>query len=199
MTRHRATRGEIDGVAFPIDPYLNPWIEKAALTSQRAELDDKTFNREVRGIFEPIGDVVFHAWRWAESLRDPWAGLVDVTRAITAKLLGRAVDDLIGMDFQLSPHMAATAIRLYWHPSWAPGEYIAIVVDEWLVENADEDDLLDEIEATERYKGPAPVDQPADQVERHAGVCYSGATAAIVADASAWFQDSTHQIGRAHV
>lgn len=191
---HRATRGEIDGVAFTVDPFRNPWIVLAGLLSQRAELDDKTFNREVRGIFEAIGDVVFHAWRWAESLRDPWSELVDVTREITGRLLGKAVDDLIGMDFQLTPHMAATAIRLYRDPKGDPTEYLAFVVDEWLIENGDEDDLLDAIEATDRWKAPAV--NAGDEPIRHVGSKYAAAGVAIVADASAWFQDSAHHRGQ---
>jgi hypothetical protein len=190
----RATRAEIDGVAFQVDPFKNPWIVLASLTSQRAELDDKTFNREVRGLFEPIGDVVFHAWRWAESLRDPWAALVDVTRELTARLLGKAVDELIGMDFQLTPHMAATAVRLYRDPDGDPLEFYAFVVDEWLIENGDEDDLLDAIEATDRWKAPAV--KAGEEPVRHTGQKYAAAGVAIVADASAWFQDSAHHRGQ---
>jgi hypothetical protein len=62
---HRATRGELDGVAFQLDPLRNPWIKVEALLALKKEVDDKTFNREVRGLFEPIGNLVMYTWRTA--------------------------------------------------------------------------------------------------------------------------------------
>lgn len=73
-----------------------------------ADLNDPiTFAREVEGKMMPIGDIVFHSWSDAESVRDPPAHFVDVTAEVTKRVLGKAAGYVVGMDFQRTPHMAA--------------------------------------------------------------------------------------------
>jgi hypothetical protein len=49
-----------------------------------------TFAREVEGKMTSIGDIVFHSWSDAESVKDPPAHFVDVTAEVTKRALGKA-------------------------------------------------------------------------------------------------------------
>ncbi len=56
-----------------------------------ADLNDPiTFAREVEGKMTPIGDIVFHSWSDAESVREPPAHFLDVTAETTKRVLGKA-------------------------------------------------------------------------------------------------------------
>lgn len=186
---HLATRGAADGVAFQLDNLKNPWIVLATLLSLRKEIATKDFNREVRGIFEAFGDVVMHAWRRIDHHRDPWPGLIDVTREVTARVLGRAVDFVLGLDFQVEPFMAATAHKLFRNPDAPAGtdDYLNWIIDEFVVEHSDEDGLLDEIESTPQWRADG---------QRLEAECYTAARCAVVMDASGWHQDSGHNRGQ---
>lgn len=185
---------EIDGVAFELDPRKNPFVDFAALASMAGEVDEKTFARDVLGLFAPIGDVVMHAWSDRESWRDPPPNLVDVTAEVTARLLGRAAGYVVGADFQKTPHMAAVVYKLFRDPAH-PAEVIAWVVDEVIVANADENDLIDALEGLGRWTPAGRLDDdtyrgwalPTDAAPVHC---------AVVADASGWWQDGAHTKGR---
>lgn len=190
-----AVAGQVDAVALDFRPRENPWIDYGALSSMAHEVDERTFRREIEGEFMPIGDVVFYAWSDRENWKDPPAGLVDVTARVTREHFGRAAGYLVGMDFQLSPHMAARVLKLFEDPL-QPGLVLPWVVDEVTPENADEFDLLDDLEqlgrwtpegrAADTYRGwVEPDDDPANPVH-----------CAVVMDASAWFQDGAHTKGR---
>lgn len=185
---------EIDGVAFDLDPRENPFIDFAALASMAAEVDEKTFARDVLGLFAPIGDVVMHAWSDIESFKDPPPGLVDITAEVTRKVLGHAAGYVVGADFQKTPHMAAVVYKLFRDPAY-PTEVIAWVVDEAVVAQADESDLIDTLEAMGRWTPDGRLDDdtyrgwalPTDAAPVHC---------AVVADASGWWQDGAHTKGR---
>jgi hypothetical protein len=99
------------------------------------------------------------------------------------------------MDFQKTPHMVAVIFKLFTDPtSEDPNEVIPWVVDEVVVEDANEDDLVNGLEALPRYKHGAARD-PDD--------CYHGKErgsydpekpehCAIVMDASGFWQDGEH-------
>jgi len=193
----RAQAGKIACEVFDFDPSKNPWIEYAVLESLRDEVDELTFRREVLGHFVPIGDVVFHAWLDSETWRDPTADLVDVTVDFTRRHLGRAFGYIVGADFQKTPHMAAAVIKAFADPALPEAEPTLWIVDEVVVENADEDDLVDALEAQRRwtpqgrieegYRGWALPDD--DDPEQPVHCC-------VIADASGWFQDGAHTKGR---
>lgn len=188
--------GEIEGVAFELDPRRNPWVDFAALASMAAEVDEKTFARDVLGLFAPIGDVVMHAWNDRDHLLDPPANLVDITAEVTRRVLGRAAGYVVGCDFQKQPHMVAVVYKFFRDPA-QPGEVIAWVVDEVVVSNADENDLIDALEALGRW---TPSGRLADDGYR--GWIADGDSkdapvhCAVVADASGWWQDGAHTKGR---
>lgn len=202
----KAKKGEIDSVAFQLDPRRNPWINFAALEAMGGEIDEKTFQRDVLGLFPPIGDVVFHSWDDFESWKDPTADLVDITAMMTRQLLGRAAGDIVGMDFQKMPAMVGAVLRFYRDPKDPEGTPLLWVVDEAFAEDSDEDGLLDILEAIPRYEiGDGPPDKRVR--ERGPLRTYRGWTvpedspssprhAVVVMDASGFFQDGAHTKGR---
>lgn len=167
----KAKAGEIDGVAFQLDPELNPFINQASFISAAKEFDGRTADRELRGLRAPPGDVVMFEWRDAIHWADPAPDLVDITTEVLKKELGRALPRLVGADFQWTPHMAARGMRLFRDPDG--GAPLLWVVDEADVKGT-EYALIDELER-QRYV--------AEQT-------------AVVMDASGWTQDGQHNVGK---
>jgi len=188
--------GKIESACFELTYANNPWVEGRTLESLRAEVDEVTYAREVEGKMMPIGDVVFHAWSDSESWRDPEPHWEDITAEFTKRHLGAAFGYLVLCDFQLTPAMVATIAKVFRDPT-APEDEHFCIVDEVVVEKADESDLIDELESTGRW---TPRGRMADD-------CYRGwrvdddrpdapVHCAVIMDASAWFQDGAHTRGR---
>lgn len=196
----RAKKGEVAAVVFQLDPRRNPWIVFEALAAMAGETDDKTFERDVLGLFPPIGDVVFHAWDDFENWKDPPSNLIDITAELTARLLGRGAGDVVGQDFQKMPAMIGIVFRVYRDPDDPAGVPLLWVVDEAIADKADEDELLDLLESIPRYElGDAePAKRPARRGYR--GWPESGdktpSHAAVVMDASGFYQAGDHAKGR---
>lgn len=189
----KAVAKKIKAATFKLTAASNPFVEVQSLQDMADEVDPHTYRREVLGEFVPIGDTVMHQWS-EESVRSPGPHLVDVTAELTRAQLGRAAGYVIGMDFQAQPHMAAAVFKFFRDP--ADDEVIPWVVDEAIVEDADENDLIDALEGLERW-----------DLEGRAEVGYRGwldagdskespLHAACVIDASAWWQDGAHSKGR---
>lgn len=184
-------------IAFHMTGRTNPFVTAESLLDMADEVDEETMRREVDGDFGiPIGDVALHAWSDAETIKDePPARYIDVTARETKRELGRAAGYVVGMDFQRSPHMVAVVMKLFTDPeSEAPDEVIPFVVDDVVIENANEDELIDGLEMTPRYKHGESRD-PED--------CYHGRErgtydpiapihCAVVMDASGFWQDGDH-------
>jgi hypothetical protein len=191
---------EIDSTVFEMDPRKNPWINYAALASMAKETDEKTFQRDVLGLFPPIGDAVFHAWDERENWRDPTPDLVDVTAEVSRRELSHTAGDLIGQDFQKMPAMVGIVHRVFRD---ANGVEFLWVVDEAVVDEADENDLIDALESMPRWRlgDPSPDKrdpnrptyrgwkEPADQRDKPSH-------SACVIDASGFFQDGEHKVNR---
>lgn len=180
-----AKSGSVDAEVFELDPEKNPLINYDALVSIAKEVDEKTYARDVLGLFPPIGDIVFHAWSDRESVREVPTGWVDCTASFTKRTLGREAAFVVGIDLQQTPHMAAAVCKFFHDPTDPVEDPIPVVVDEVVVEDADEDDLIDGLEAA----GYAGRIDPDDETSA-ARLC------AVVMDASAWWQDGAHQKGK---
>ena len=189
----RARKAKI--IAFHMTGKTNPFVQAESLDDMADEVDDLTLRRERDGEFVPIGDVVMHAWSDSASMKDPPAHLIDVTARETKRELGRAAGYVVGMDFQKTPHMVGVIFKLFTDPqSEVPDEVIPWVVDEVVVDDANEDDLVNALEALPRYKHGA---------ERDPDDCYHGKErgsydpenpehCAVVMDASGFWQDGEH-------
>lgn len=177
-----AKAGSIEGEVFELDPRENPTINYQGLASIALEVDQKSFDRDVLGLFPPIGDIVFEQWDPRESVREIPPGWVNVTREVTRKHFGRAFPKVIGIDLQLSPHMCAAVLEWWRCPT--TGDDIPWVVDEVVCPEADEGELIDELEAKGYHGGTLG---EGDDPEMHS---------VVVMDASAWWQDGAHHKGK---
>ena len=175
-------RGERKAEAFFFDYEKNYHIEDQSLRDLALEMDEHTFRREIRGEFVPIGDVVFHAWSDRYSRRAVPDHFIDVTREASRRLLGRAVDTIVGADFDKVPHLAAAVCRLYRDPDDPDATPLLWVIAEAVVELSDEDGLCDALEAL-------PGDQPGQPlIDRKRTI--------IIADASGGWQDTERTRGK---
>lgn len=179
-------KGAMDGVLFEFNPEENPWVEMQALYSMQAEVDEVTYDRDVLGLSRPIGDVVFHAWQDRFSKRPVPLGFVDITEEFTREKLGRPFPFVVGMDFQLTPHMAAAVLKFFRDPEDPTQDVLTWVVGEVVVPNANEDELVTALECADRWTPVGYVD----------GAGYTGDECAVVMDASGWFQDGEHTKGK---
>jgi hypothetical protein len=194
--RARAKKNFVE--LFEISPELNPWVERQALKDFEADANDPiAYAREIEGKMTPIGDIVFHSWS-SENIQDPPEHYIDVTAEVTKRVLGRAAGYVVGMDFQRDPHNAAAVLKFFRDPEAPdPTRIIPWVVDEVVLDDSDEYQLLDALEAKQRWqRGGAregqgyrgwiePDDDKATPVH-----------CAVVMDASAWWQDSAHAKGK---
>lgn len=191
-----AASATIDAVAFDFDPRANPWIDQDVLLSLAKEEDEKTYQREVLGLFTPIGDVVFHAWSDRDSLRDPPADFIDVTADVTKRELGRAAGYVVGLDFQQTPAMVGIVCKFFVDPADVEREPLLWIVDEVVVEQADEQDLLDELECLGRWTPTRRLEEGYRGWREEGDTDAAPAHCAGVLDASAWWQDGAHSRGR---
>ena len=176
-------RGVRKAEAFFFDFEKNYHVEDQSLRDLAHEMDEQTYRREIRGEFVPIGNVVFHAWNDQFSRRAVPAHFVDVTRAESRRLLGRAVDTIIGADFDKVPHLAAAVCRLYRDPGDPDGPVLLWVIAEAVVELSDEDGLCDALEALPGQPGGG-----ARLIVKK--------TAVVIADASGAWQDTERTRGK---
>lgn len=183
--------------AFHITGKHNPFVTQEALESMREELDEVSARKEIDGeMGVPIGDVVWHAFSATQSVREVPSHFIDVTSEIVKKRMGWSAGYLIGMDFQLDPAMCAAVIKLYRDPDDPSGEILVWVVDEVVIEKADEYDLLDALEGRPSWTINGPDEDD----------CYRGWSlpedkdnprmCVVIMDASGFFQDGAHNRGR---
>ncbi len=191
-----AASATIDAVAFDFDPRGNPWIDQDVLLSLAKEEDEKTYQREVLGLFTPIGDVVFHAWSDRDSLRDPPLDFIDVTADVTKRELGRAAGYVVGLDFQQTPAMVGIVCKFFVDPADVEREPLLWIVDEVVAERADEQDLLDELERLGRWTPTRRLEEGYRGWREEGDAAESPVHCAGVLDASAWWQDGAHSRGR---
>lgn len=168
----RARAGKIDGVVHEFSSDSNPTIDRRAVTSLAKEMASRDYLIDVEGQFLPDIDSVMHAMS-DDNVR-PTPEMGDVTRAFLKRHFGREFDFWIGSDFQTLPHQVAIVEKAFAAPGCPCGDDHSWTVDEVLVENATEDDLIDELER----RG------------------YRGDRCAVIADASGEYQGSERKAGK---
>ncbi len=201
----RGRAGKIKAEVFKMTAASQPFVEAKSLQDMQDENDEPTFRREVLGEFVPIGDIVFHAWSDSESVLDVPGHWVDVTQEVTKRHFGRPFDYVIGMDFQKTPHMVAAPMKLFRDPAdeidpkAIDANVIAVIVDEVIVEDADEHDLVDALEGRrlEVMEGRVELRPPVTPggpmvIVRVAGEGYDPDRCVVVMDASGFGQDGAH-------
>lgn len=174
------------------DPDKNPVVDQQALDDMASDLTEEEYRRDRKGEFIPVGDLVWHAWsskynvRPAGELQERTAkvqplALPNITRQFTKLHLGREFDHVIGMDFQLVPHMAAVVAEFFQNPDDPKDPFMWST--DCLKFGDDEGDLGTEIEFAEAL------------IE----MGYDPERTAVIADASGWWQDAERTKGRGSV
>lgn len=128
----KAERGDLlFAKAFFFDPEQNPHIDQDALRALAQKYDEHTYNVQIRGMFLLTPDTVLHAWnRRDNELAMPALG--ECTAAFTKYFEGVALDDIVAVDVQSYPWIAAVRFRAFRNPLapddmtqaylWAVGE-----------------------------------------------------------------------------
>lgn len=176
----------------------NPFVSAESLADMRKELDDVSARREVDGEMGiAIGDVVWHGFSATESVRAVPPNFIDVTAEVTRREFGGAGGYIVGMDFQLTPAMVAVIFKIFVDPDDESRELLLWVVDEIVLDKADEYQLCDALESqhrwtregshpTETYRGWSVPEEDRDEPRR----------CVVVMDASGFFQDGAHNKGK---
>lgn len=152
VTRSKA--GQTDEVVFEIDPRQNPHVDHEALEQLADIMDDRTYKREILGLFLHREDIVMFGFLPSskignvrpEGTDEQGRPLENVTRAFTERRLGHACDQVHGLDFQLGPYMAAATARFYRDPEDPAGDPLCWFVDDLEVPQATEGDLVAALE-----------------------------------------------------
>lgn len=130
------------GRVFKFDPRENPHVKREQLLAIAQETDKRTFQIEVLGESLPPSNAVYHAFSGIKNV-DALPEFGDITEGFAALCgLGAGVKDMVGLDFQRSPHMAAALARAHENPQdeTRPLLYYRKAL---LVEHGDEYDLSD--------------------------------------------------------
>jgi hypothetical protein len=183
----------------------NPFVDQEAGKAMAAEYTSKRdYERDLEGKPVPPETQVLHSWSDVESVLarvpETW---IDVTRDATARELGRPADYVVGMDFQADPHMPASVIKFFHDPERPlpkvvkEGEkpepdLIAVVVDEVVVDKADEEMLVDALEG----QRPELVEGRWTREGRVEGEGYDPDACGVVMDATGFTQAGDHKAGR---
>lgn len=131
-----------NSIVFQFDPRNNPFIKQEQLLALAGEMDKRSYRIEVLGEVLQPSNAVMHAFSPIENV-DYVPDFGDCTTSFAERCgLGSGVLDMVGLDFQASPHMAASLARAYMNPK---DEKRALLYYRkcLLVEMGDEYDLSD--------------------------------------------------------
>lgn len=131
-----ATRGERAALYVEFNSLKNPHINRRALVAMAHDLDKRSAEIEIFGRFLAPEDAVAYNWdRLENEKRAPDVG--DVTAEFVARCNdGVGIRQVIGIDVQRFPYMAACVYRFFGSPH--PDKVIAWIVDEVALAGGDE-------------------------------------------------------------
>lgn len=142
-----AERGDMEHAkAFFFDPEMNPHIDQTALRALAQKYDPHTYDVQIRGLFLLTPDTVLHTWNKKDNERPiPELAGADCTREFTKFFEGIELDDIISVDVQKYPWIAAVRFRAFRNPM-APNDMeqaFMWAVGEAFVDQGDEIDCAD--------------------------------------------------------
>ena len=142
--------GRRASVFLEFNPLLNPHIDRVALLALRSEVDERTFQIEVLGMFRGPADAVAYNWIRIDNERRP-PMIPDVTSAFLTYLEeGDGIQAVAGVDFQRFPHIGGPIYKFYGNVD--RDRVLAWIVDEVVLPGGDEEDYC----AALREKGYDP-------------------------------------------
>lgn len=121
------------------NPLDNPHIDRRALLSLKAEVDERTYQIEVLGMFLTSVDAVAYNWNRLENERaKPAAG--DITSMFLTLLEeGDGIRQVVGLDVQRIPYIGGPIYRFFGDPH--RDRVLAWIVGEVVLDGGDEDDF----------------------------------------------------------
>ena len=149
--------GKRAAVHLPFNPLNNPKVDRRGLLAMKHELDDRTFDIEVLGMFLPAIDSVAYNWLRKENERArprptrpaggqqrecPRTGLVDVTEEfLEREEEGESISHLFGLDVQRVPYIGGPAYKFFAKPDRVPDRenVLAWIVGEEVLDGGDEE------------------------------------------------------------
>lgn len=134
-----ATRGERAALYVEFSSLDNPHIDRRALLAMAADLDERSAEIEIFGRFLAPEDAVAYNWNRLENER-PTPDVGDVTAEFLARVgEGTGIRQLIGIDVQRIPYIAAVIYRFFGSPD--PSRVLMWAVDEVALSGGDEIEL----------------------------------------------------------
>lgn len=149
--------GKRASVHLAFNPLDNPHIDRRALLAMANEVDERTFQIEVLGMFMPAVDSVAYNWLRRENERRapmptwkgetqiacPVTGLIDVTAEfLEIEEEGEGIDQLIGLDVQRIPYIGGPVYKFFDEPGRRPTResVLAWIVREEVLDGGDEEE-----------------------------------------------------------
>lgn len=132
-----AAAGERASVYVQFNPLLNPHIDRRALLSLKQEVDERTYQIEVLGLFLAAKDAVGYNWVRIENEREKPDDKLDCTEAFMVSIgEGTGIHQVVGLDVQRFPYIGGPIYRFYGIPeidsvlAWIVGEVVLSGGDE---------------------------------------------------------------------
>ncbi len=110
-----AQAGQRQARYYHMDPMDNPHIDLGPLLALQKEVDEHTFNVEIRGMFLGAQNAVLYNWSRTENER-PTPATGEITREVLRHFEGREFDRAVAVDVQRLPHMASAEFRFFVNP-----------------------------------------------------------------------------------
>jgi len=127
----------------------NPYVLEEALDALRGQMSEREYAIEREGRFMARPNIVLHEFEEGERghVRPAPVG-GDITEEFVQRKFGlKGIRFIVGMDFQRTPFQIGTIKVVYPDPT-DPNDAITWTVGECYVEQGDEDDLIDRLEAS---------------------------------------------------
>lgn len=139
-----AAAGKRASVYLQLNPLHNPHIDRAALLSLRAEVDERTYAIEVMGEFRTPRDAVAYNWVRLENERGRPDPKYDCTAAFMAAIAeGEGIRQVVGLDVQRFPYIGGPIYQFFGDAD--PDRVLAWIVGEVVLEGGDEVDFCDQL------------------------------------------------------
>lgn len=133
-----AASGRRASVFVEFDPLLNPHIDRIALLSMAYEVDEHTYDTEVKGLFRGPRDAVAYNWVRLEN-EGPPPSSSDCTEAFMRAIEeGDGIRQVVGLDVQRVPHIGGPVYRFFGEPY--RDRVLVWIVGEVVLEGGDEED-----------------------------------------------------------
>lgn len=137
-----AQSGRRAALYLHFNPLDNPHIDRAALLALRFEVDERTFQIEVLGMFLASVDAVAYNWNRLENERTtPARG--DVTEMFLRLVAeeGEGIRQVVGLDVQRIPYIGGPLYRFF--GEFARDRVEAQITGECVLDGGDENDFCD--------------------------------------------------------